>query len=102
MIEGSNKDLADLMNRRDQCVDLLSPVVERKRCPRRSRNAETLHQRHRAVMARPDSDPFTVDNGRDVVRVNAFDYERKDRGLVCACEFRELIDTMVNDRLFAE
>src|SRR3546814_6449573 len=62
--------------------DLPTGVVEAHRRPRRGRHAEPLHQRLRAVVADADGDALAVDDGADVVRMDAVEREGDDAGLL--------------------
>ncbi len=53
-----------------------------ERGARGRRHAEALHHRHRAVVAGADGDAFVIEDGAEVVRVDAIEREGDDRRLV--------------------
>src|SRR4029453_14071321 len=65
-------------DRRQQPGNLVGRVEHREGRARGPDDAESTHERHRAVMAGPDGDAFRVEQGRHVVRVQAVDGERDD------------------------
>src|SRR2546425_6973401 len=73
----SGKYPLDLPNAFGERVHLFFGVVERKGSTRSSGDPEALHNGLRAVMARPDRNTLLVENRPDIVRVDAFDYERE-------------------------
>src|SRR3546814_5031776 len=68
---GLPEDVLHFFERFGEHVDLPTGVVEAHRRPRRGRHAEPLHQRLRAVVADADGDALAVDDGADVVRMDA-------------------------------
>src|SRR3954453_2898853 len=63
-------------------VHLLACIVERERGAAGGAHAEAGKQRHNAMSACPHGDAGTVDNGRHIVRMRAFDLERDNRPLL--------------------
>ena len=107
---GSLRDTALEAHPRKISTALLSPaisrstsssiVVERERRARRRGDAETFHDRHRAVMARADGDALAVDDRAEVVGVDAVDDERQHARLVAApCRSAAAPGTSASDAL---
>src|SRR3546814_11310022 len=68
---GLPEDVLHFFERFGEHVDLPTGVVEAHRRPRRGRHAEPLHQRLRAVVADADGDALALDDGAEVVRMDA-------------------------------
>ena len=65
-----------------QRVDVVGVVVQVQRRPGGGRHPEVAHERLGAVVAGADRDPVLVENGADVVGVNAIHHEGQNRRLV--------------------
>ena len=72
------EEFLDLVQRPGQHVDLLRGVVEPHGGARRGGDAEALHQRLGAVMADADRHALAVDDGADVMGVDAVQGEGDD------------------------
>src|SRR6187455_2485833 len=65
-----------------QALDVLGIVVDVEAGPRRRRQVVTLHEGLRAVVAGPNRDPLLIQDGRDVVWMDAIDDEADDAGML--------------------
>src|SRR5262245_28169494 len=73
------KRRAEPGDRRQQERDLVGRIEHREGRARCADHSESTHERHRAVMPRPDGDPLPVEQGRHIVRVQTLDGEPDDR-----------------------
>ena len=65
----------NLMQRGDECVDILVRVVECERWAHRRLQSEPSQDRLRAMMTGPDCDAFTVERGADILAAAAIEHE---------------------------
>src|SRR6267142_6632067 len=65
-------------DRRQEQRNLVGRVEHREGRARGADDIESTHERHRAMMSRPDGNPFRVEKRRYVVRMKALDGERDD------------------------
>src|SRR6266568_7411134 len=72
---------AKVANRLGEALDLRGRIVDRKARPERARDAEALHERLGAVVARAHGDAPLVQQRGAVVRVEPLHVERHDRAL---------------------
>ena len=71
-----------LAERGDQRVDVGLARIAGERRTRRGGHAEEFHDRHGAMVPGTHGHAFGVENGAEIVRMNAVDGERDHRGLV--------------------
>src|ERR1044072_107337 len=64
------EQLARLPQRRDEGIDVVDVVIDVERRARRRRNAETAHQRLRAVMAPAYADAVGIQNRGEMGRMD--------------------------------
>ena len=68
------------MNALHQQINLFSSIIQGKRGSRGGWHTETLHRRHRTVMARTHRHPFLIQDRTDVVSMNVIKDKRHDAG----------------------
>src|SRR5213075_3256991 len=73
----SGKHLAHFFQACHQRIRFFHGVVESKGCSSCGRDAKALHQRLGTVMAGSDSDPFLIEDGANIVRMDSLHHKRE-------------------------
>src|SRR5467141_1893505 len=83
-LRGDAEQLASLTHSGDEGVDVVDVIIDVEGRARGRRNAQSSHQRLRAVVAGPNTDAVAVQDRRQVVRMNVAVRKRNDAGTVVA------------------
>src|SRR5690606_38548628 len=93
MAMSSGKECTGVVERICERVDLGACVVHAERCTACGGNAEPLQERHGAMGAGTNCEAAAIDDHRNVMGMNAREFEGEDRALPrCIADDPQLID----------